>query len=97
MILFPGAIYLIVFIFILIALAFSAAIGFGFGMIGLIAARKLISRTATWKKIEMGYVFQPWWTKASSWAGATTIVFFLLSLYSVAGPVIALIKYLGET
>ena len=94
---FPGAIYIID-AFIIVAALFVCLVG---GLAGAVifhgVAPKLVHKTKTYKTMVTGAKGNyPWWTKDHRWFSVGGWTGFTITAYVLAGPVWALISYVGS-
>jgi hypothetical protein len=95
--LFPGAGYISAFIAAVMILAICVVLAFFMGWLAFEVSKLLIERTKAWKILASGAKdANKWWFNCSGWAGSTMLVSFVIFVYTAAGPVSALVKWLRE-
>jgi hypothetical protein len=92
----PGASFVIIAAAGLVGLALCLAVSVFIGSLALNGAEFLIERTNAWKAHRRGNKdTKRWWFDTRGWAGAFMIGAFIVLVYTMVGPWMSLIEYIG--
>ena len=92
----PGATYVVIVLAGLVDITLCAVLAFLVGSLAFKVAEFLIHRTKAWEIHCRGTKDSArWWFDLRAWTGVFTLGFFIIFIYTFAGPYFTFIEYIG--